>query len=87
MRVGELLRLLLRRAEVGDRQIALEIYPVTTLDMEMPQSRSRSEAPNWLPGQVFEQQHYTPGLNPHSGDVWALPALIVSEYDEYGRVR
>ncbi|KKK98910.1 hypothetical protein LCGC14_2638040, partial [marine sediment metagenome] len=41
----ELLRLLLRRAEVGDRQIVLEIYPVTTSDMEMPQSRSRSEAP------------------------------------------
>ena len=47
----ELMRLLLRRAEVGDRQIVLEIYPVTAPDMAMPQSRSRSEAPNWLPGQ------------------------------------
>ncbi len=50
MRVGELLRLLLRWAEVGDRRIALEIYPVAAPDMEMPQSHSRSEAPNWLLG-------------------------------------
>lgn len=47
----ELLRLLLRRAEVGDRQIVLEIYPVAVPHMAMPQNRSRSEAPNWLPGQ------------------------------------
>ncbi len=47
----ELLRLLLHRAEVSDRQIVLEIYPVTEQEMAMPQSRSRSEAPNWLPGQ------------------------------------
>jgi hypothetical protein len=44
----ELMRLLLKRAEVGDRQIVLEIYPVTTA----PQGESRSEAPNWLPGLV-----------------------------------
>jgi hypothetical protein len=47
----ELMRLLLHRAEVGDRQIVLEIYPVTAPDMAMPRSPSRSEAPNWLPGQ------------------------------------
>ena len=47
----ELMRLLLHRAEVGDRQIVLEIYPVTASEMETPQSRSRSEAPTWLPGQ------------------------------------
>ncbi len=87
MRVGELLRLLLRRAEVGDRQIALEINPVTTPDMEMPQSRSRSEAPNWLPGQDSNLQYYTQSINPRSGDVWAVPALIVPEYDEFVRVR
>jgi hypothetical protein len=46
----ELLRLLLRRAELGDRQVVLEIYPVAAPDMAMPQSRSRSEAPSWLPG-------------------------------------
>ncbi len=50
------LRLLLRRAEVGHRQIVLEIYPVTAPDMAMPQSRSRSEAPNWLPGQESNLQ-------------------------------
>ncbi len=87
MRVGELLRLLLRRAKVGDRRIALEIYPVTTSDMVMPQSRSRSEAPNWLPGQVFEQQYYTPVLNPRTGAPLAVPALVVPEYDEFVRVR
>ena len=29
----------------------LEIYPIATPEMAAPQSRSRSEAPNWLPGQ------------------------------------
>ena len=47
----ELMRLLLRRAEVSDRQIVLEILPVTAPEMAAPRSRSRSEAPNWLPGQ------------------------------------
>ena len=47
----ELMRLMLHRAEVGDRQIVLEIYPIAAPEMEMPQSRSRSEAPSWLPGQ------------------------------------
>ena len=47
----ELMRLLLRRAKVSDRQIVLEIYPIATPEMAAPQSRSRSEAPNWLPGQ------------------------------------
>ena len=47
----ELMRLLVHRAEVSERQIVLEIYPVTAPEMAMPQSRSRSEASNWLPGQ------------------------------------
>ncbi len=45
----ELLRLLLHRADVNDRQIVLEIYPMAAPDMEMPQSRSRSEAPKLAP--------------------------------------
>ena len=47
----ELIRLVLRRAEVGDRQIVLELYGTLTPDMATAQSRSRSEPPNWLPGQ------------------------------------
>jgi prefoldin subunit 5 len=47
----ELIRLVLRRAEVGDRQIVLEMYPVHAPLAAMAQSRSRSEPPNWLPGQ------------------------------------
>lgn len=54
----ELMRLLLRRAEVSDRQIVLEIYPIATPEMAAPQSRSRSEAPNWLPGQVMRKRYY-----------------------------
>ncbi len=89
MRVGELLRFLLRRAgaRVSDRQIVLEIYTLTRLYMEMPQSHLRSEAPNWLPGQDSNQLYYTQPINPRSSDVWAVPALIVPEYDEFVRVR
>ena len=47
----ELMRLVLRRAEVSERQIVLELYPVQVPHMEMAQSHSRSEPPNWLPGQ------------------------------------
>ena len=47
----ELIRLVLRRAEVGDRQIVLEVYPIHAPVMAMAQSHSRSEPPNWLPGQ------------------------------------
>ena len=47
----ELIRLVLRRAEVGDRQIVLELYGTLTPEMATAQSRSRSEPPNWLPGQ------------------------------------
>jgi len=54
----ELMRLLLRPAEVGDRQVVLEIYPITAPEMAMPQSRSRSEASNWLPGQVSGELYY-----------------------------
>ncbi len=41
----------------------------------------------WLPGQVSGEQHYTQAINPRSGDPWAVPALIVPEYDEFVRVR
>ena len=47
----ELMRLVLRRAEVSERQIVLELYPVQVPQVEMAQSHSRSEPPNWLPGQ------------------------------------
>ena len=47
----ELVRLVLRRAEVGDRQIVLELYGTLTPEMAMAQSHSRSEPSNWLPGQ------------------------------------
>ena len=47
----ELVRLVLRRAEVGDRQVVLELYGTLTPDMATAQSRSCSEPPNWLPGQ------------------------------------
>lgn len=46
----ELVRLVLRRAEVADRHIALEIYPIAPQELVMPQSRSRFKAPSWLPG-------------------------------------
>ena len=52
----ELMRLLLHRAEVGDRRIVLEIYPITAPELAMPQSRSRSEASNWLPGQEMRKR-------------------------------
>ncbi len=54
------MRLVLRRAEVGDRRFVLELYPVTAPEMAVPQSRSRSEAPNWLPA---------PGGNPNFSPV------------------
>ena len=47
----ELVRLVLRRAEVGDRQVALELYPVKVQELAVAQSRSRFEPPNWLPEQ------------------------------------
>jgi hypothetical protein len=47
----ELIRLVLRRAEVGDRQIVLELYGTLMPEMAMAQSCSRSEPANWLPGQ------------------------------------
>ena len=48
----ELIRLVLKRAKMGDRQIVLELYPIEGLEMEAAQSRSRSEPPDWLPGLV-----------------------------------
>ena len=47
----ELVRLALRRVEVSDRQIAMELYPLALPQTEVAQSRSRSEPPNWLPEQ------------------------------------
>ena len=47
----ELIRLVLRRAEVGDRQVVRELYGTLTPEMATAQSRLRSEPPNWLPGQ------------------------------------
>ena len=44
----ELIKLILRRAEVGVRQIALELYPIPSTEMAA-QGRVRFEAPNWLP--------------------------------------
>ncbi len=41
----------------------------------------------WLPGQDSNLQYYTQSIKPRSGDVWAVPALIVPEYDEFVRVR
>ena len=54
----ELIRLVLRRAEVGDRQIVLELNPIHSSTMTMAQSHSRSEPTNWLPGQVSGQHNY-----------------------------
>lgn len=48
----ELIPFVLGRAEVGDRQIVLEMYPVHAPLTAMAQSHSRSEPTNWLPGQV-----------------------------------
>lgn len=45
----ELIRLVLRRAEVGDRHVTLEIYPIAPQELAMPQGASRSVTPNWLP--------------------------------------
>ena len=42
---------------------------------------------DWLPGQDSNLQYYTQSINPRSGDPWAVPALIVPEYDELVRVR
>lgn len=36
--------------EAGDRRIARENHPITPQELAMPQSHSRSEAPNWLLG-------------------------------------
>ena len=46
---NELVRLALRRVEVGDRKIAMDLYPLSLPPMEVAQSRLRSEPPNWLP--------------------------------------
>ncbi len=47
----ELVRLVLRRVEVNDRQIAMELYPFDLPQTEVAQSSLRSEPPNWLPEQ------------------------------------
>jgi site-specific DNA recombinase len=47
----ELMRLILHRAEVGDREIVLELHAIQAPKLEVAQSHSRSEPPVWLPGQ------------------------------------
>ena len=47
----ELVRLVLDRVEVGDRQITLDIYPLAAPALAAANGHSRSEEPNWLPGQ------------------------------------
>ncbi len=52
------MRLVLRRAEVGDKQIVLELHGsecsriAQTPEMATAQSLQRSEPPDWLPGLV-----------------------------------
>ncbi len=52
-----LIRPVLRRAEVGDRQTVLESYGTSAPEMTTAQSYLRFEPPDWLPGKVSEQQH------------------------------
>jgi site-specific DNA recombinase len=47
----ELMRLVVHRAEVRDREIVLELYAIPAPKLEVAQSHSRSEPPVWLPGQ------------------------------------
>jgi site-specific DNA recombinase len=54
----ELIRLALRRVEVSDRQISMELYAFAAPQMEVAQSRSRPEPPNWLPEQVSRIRYY-----------------------------
>jgi len=48
----ELIRLVLRKTEVGQRQIVLALRGTLTVKMATAQSHSRSKPPNWLPGRV-----------------------------------
>ena len=48
----ELIKLIFRRAEVGARQIVLELYPIAAPKMAAAQSLVRFEPPDWLPGLV-----------------------------------
>jgi chromosome segregation ATPase len=47
----ELMRLVLRRAEISKRQIVLELHAVPAPRLAVAQSLQRSEPPNWLPDQ------------------------------------
>ncbi len=47
----ELVRLVLHRAEVSERRMVLELYPIRAPELKTAQSLLRSEPPNWLPGQ------------------------------------
>ena len=47
----ELVRLILRRAEVSERRIVLELYAVQAQELAAPQSHSRSGILSWLPEQ------------------------------------
>ncbi len=73
----ELMRLVLRRAEGGDRRIALELYPIQAPKLAVAQSHSRSEPPNWLPApgedpnfpqvQPFGRRESPPEADPVAG--------------------
>ncbi len=41
-----------------DQQVVLELYGTLTPEMAMAQSHSRSEPPNWLPGQDSRIRYY-----------------------------
>ncbi|HLF76437.1 MAG TPA: recombinase family protein [Dehalococcoidia bacterium] len=70
----ELIHLVLRKAEVGDKQIVLEIngnVPAVVAGTH-DKSVSRSGTPVWLPGQDSDQQYYT---NRQTGEHFFVPAL------------
>jgi len=64
----ELVRLVVGRVEVGDRQIALDIYPLAAPALAAANGHPRSEEPNWLPGQVSGNVNYN-----------NVPALILPD--------
>ncbi len=45
------MRLVLHRAQVGDRKIVLELDGIQAPKLAVAQSHSRSEPPIWLPGE------------------------------------
>ncbi len=47
----ELIRLVLRRAEINERELVLEVYPITDPERCLATGMGFAEPPNWLPGQ------------------------------------